>query len=130
MKFTLKFEYFLLENQISKEYHNMNPKSEIQYILSNEFKSLKPDEFMIHQDTLDKEKKEPSVKKPKKPRCFECNKKLKMTELNFKCKCEHTFCQLHLTPHSHSCSFNYLQAKRDIIKQNNPKMCVQCIEVK
>ena len=25
--------------------------------------------------------------KKKKPRCHFCNKKLKMTELNFKCKC-------------------------------------------
>ena len=35
--------------------------------------------------------KEPPKKK--KPKCFHCKKKLKMTELNFKCKCEHHFCQ-------------------------------------
>ena len=108
----------------------MESKSEIPHILSNEIKPRKLNEIMIHQDILDKEKKEIPVKKPKKPRCFECKKKLKMTELNFKCKCEHTFCQLHLNPHSHSCSFNYLQERRDLIKKNNPKMCIQCIEVK
>ena len=69
-------------------------------------------------------------KKKSKPRCHCCRKKLKMTELNFKCKCGHRFCQLHLNPHSHNCTFDYLKERQDLIKQNNPKMCVQCIEVK
>ena len=68
--------------------------------------------------------------KKKKPRCFQCTKKLKMTELNFRCKCNHTFCQLHLSPHSHKCSFDYLKERQEMIKEKNPKMCVQCIEVK
>lgn len=71
-----------------------------------------------------------TTKKPKKPRCHCCRKKLKMTELNFICKCGHTFCQLHLNPHSHKCSFDYLKERQDLIKQKNPKMCIQCIEVK
>lgn len=69
-------------------------------------------------------------KKKSKPRCHCCRKKLKMTELNFKCKCGHRFCQLHLNPHSHNCTFDYLKERQDLIKQNNPKMCIQCIEVK
>lgn len=69
-------------------------------------------------------------KKPSKPRCFHCKKKLKMTELNFKCKCNHTFCHQHLNPHSHKCSFNYLKERQEHILKNNPKMCGQCIEVK
>jgi len=76
--------------------------------------------------TVTKPKK---VTKPKE-RCFHCNKKLKMTELIFICKCTHKFCQLHLTPHSHKCSFDYLKERKDIINKNNPKMCIQCIEVK
>ena len=68
--------------------------------------------------------------KPKKPRCHCCRKKLKMTELNFICKCGHTFCQIHLNPHSHECSFDYLKERQEIIQQKNPKMCIQCIEVK
>ena len=71
-----------------------------------------------------------STKKSKKPRCFHCKKKLSLIELNFRCKCEHMFCQLHLSAHSHNCNFNYLKEKQDKVKQNNPKMCVQCIEVK
>ena len=68
--------------------------------------------------------------KPKKERCFQCKKKLKMTELNFLCKCDHKFCQFHLNPHSHKCSFDYLKERRSIINKSNPKMCVQVIEVK
>jgi AN1-type zinc finger protein 5/6 len=71
-----------------------------------------------------------STKKSKKPRCFHCKKKLTLIELNFRCKCNHVYCQVHLNPHSHNCSVNYLQDKQTKIKENNPKMCVQCIEVK
>jgi hypothetical protein len=71
-----------------------------------------------------------TVKKSKKPKCHYCNKKLKMTELSFTCKCNHTFCQFHLNPHSHKCSFNYLEQKQSEIKLKNPKMCIQTIEVK
>jgi hypothetical protein len=68
--------------------------------------------------------------KKKKPRCFYCNKKLKMTELTMNCKCSHTFCLLHLNPHSHNCTFDYLKERRELIEKNNPKMCIQSIEVK
>ena len=68
-------------------------------------------------------------KKKSKPRCHFCHKKLKMTELNFHCKCEFTFCQHHLQPHSHKCDFNYLQERRCIIKEKNPRMCIQSLEV-
>ena len=69
-------------------------------------------------------------KKSSKPRCHCCNKKLKMVELNFKCKCGHTFCQSHLNPHSHKCSFDYQSERKEMIKNTNPKMCVKVIEVK
>ena len=68
--------------------------------------------------------------KEKKPRCFHCKKKLKMTELNFICKCKHQFCHQHLNPHSHKCAFDYLKERQEQIQKNNPKICVQCIEVK
>lgn len=71
--------------------------------------------------------------KPKtksKPRCQCCRKKLKMTELNFNCKCGFTFCQLHLNPHSHKCTYDYLSERQEMLKINNPKMCVKVIEVK
>ena len=72
------------------------------------------------------------VKKPaqKKPKCFQCKKKLKMTELMFICKCDHSFCHPHLNPHSHKCQYDYLKERREAIQKNNPKMCIQSIEVK
>ena len=93
------------------------------------------DQITVDQTTDDQTKDDQTkqvtnVKKSKKPRCYCCNKKLKMTELNFRCKCNHVFCQLHLNPHSHQCTFDYLKERRDLIKQKNPKMCIQTIEVK
>lgn len=80
----------------------------------------------IPKETTD-EKVIPSKKT--KPRCHCCNKKLKMTELQFKCKCGNVYCKNHLNPHSHMCSFDYLQERREIIKDKNPQMCIQRIEV-
>ena len=76
------------------------------------------------------EPKKAEEPKKKKPRCFHCKKKLKMTELVMICKCSHTFCLIHLNPHSHNCTFDYLKERRELIEKNNPKMCIQCIEVK
>ena len=89
--------------------------------------SLKDKVEVILEEEPKKEEEEP---KKKKPRCFHCKKKLKMTELVMICKCSHTFCLLHLNPHSHNCSFDYLKERRELIEKNNPKMCIQCIEVK
>ena len=47
-----------------------------------------------------------------------------MTELSFTCKCNHTFCQFHLNPHSHKCSFNYLEQKQSEIKLKKIPKCV------
>ena len=93
-------------------------------------KVTKPPEKTNPPKEMNNSEKVKDPKKPKKERCFHCNKKLKMTELNFTCKCNHKFCQLHLNPHSHQCSFDYLKERRDMINKNNPKMCVQMIEVK
>jgi hypothetical protein len=70
------------------------------------------------------------MKKSKKPRCFHCKKKLTLIELNFRCKCDNVYCQVHLNPHSHNCQVDYVQERQNKIKENNPKMCIQCIEVK
>ena len=57
-------------------------------------------------------------KKSSKPRCYHCNKKLKM--IHFTCKCNNTFCILHQNPHSHNCSFNNKKLCQETIKNNNP----------
>ena len=72
---------------------------------------------MDNKDVSEKNKDNPEKKviatepKKKKPRCHFCSKKLKMTELNFKCKCGPNFCLQHVSPHSHNCSYNYLKDK-------------------
>ena len=78
---------------------------------------------------MDKEGPTKDTKTPK-PKCFYCKKKLRMTELNFICKCKHSFCHQHLNPHSHKCTFDYLKERQKQIQKHNPKMCQQSIEVK
>ena len=58
-------------------------------------------------------------KKLSKPKCYHCNKKLKM--INFTCRCNHTFCIIHQYPHSHNCSFNNKKSCQETIKLNNPQ---------
>jgi len=67
----------------------------------------------------DKSKKSNQEKKSNKPRCYHCNKKLKM--MQFTCKCNHTFCVIHQNPHSHNCSFNNKKICQEAIKLNNPQ---------
>lgn len=45
----------------------------------------------------------------KKKRCpvSECNKRLKITDFDFKCKCKEYHCRLHRAPPSHNCDFDY-----------------------
>lgn len=38
-------------------------------------------------------------------RCDYCNKKLKI--INFKCRCNKTFCKKCFHPEDHKCTFNY-----------------------
>ena len=86
-------------------------------------------EKTINEDVPEKKEVNPEKKiKKKKHRCSFCNKKLGL--LGFACDCKGVFCPLHHSAHSHNCNFNYLKEKQDKIKQNNPKMCVQCIDVK
>ena len=71
---------------------------------------------------------ETTIKKKSKPKCFHCKKKLKLTELDLKCKCKNTYCNKHLKPHTHKCTFDYVKEKQDNIRKNNPKMCDKKID--
>lgn len=44
---------------------------------------------------------------PQKPRCpvEGCNKKL--TLVDFKCKCQNTYCAKHRVPDTHACSYDF-----------------------
>ena len=61
-----------------------------------------------------------SSKKKKKNRCqFEgCNKKLTIT--SFECSCAKRFCPIHRLPESHNCTFDYVKAGQEKIRENNP----------
>ena len=39
-------------------------------------------------------------------RCLICNKK---NIMNLKCRCDHFFCQKHLLPEIHGCSYDYTE---------------------
>ena len=58
------------------------------------------------------------TQKKKKQRCYYCHKKLSM--INFTCKCNHVFCIIHKSPHTHKCPINYKTTKQNNIKKNNP----------
>jgi hypothetical protein len=54
-----------------------------------------------------------------KTRCFQCNKKLKLTN-QFDCKCLAFFCKEHKYPNTHKCSYDYKTEVREKLKLNNP----------
>jgi hypothetical protein len=50
-------------------------------------------------------------------RCEKCNKKLGIME--YKCKCGKLFCITHLHAEEHSCTFNYKEEGKEILKKRN-----------
>tara|TARA_Y100000590_G_C15708901_1_gene1009626 strand:+ start:2429 stop:2683 length:255 start_codon:yes stop_codon:yes gene_type:complete len=76
-------------------------------------------------DTLKENKNDPlknETKKTKIPKkkCYECKCKLKL--IVFTCKCGHIFCQKHLGAHSHNCTYDYKNEKKEKIEKENPKL--------
>ena len=72
-------------------------------------------------DNLNEKKKDNlNEKKKKKLRCACCNTKLGL--IYFTCKCGNKYCQKHLNPHSHNCSFNNKESCKKQIEKNNPQM--------
>jgi len=59
-------------------------------------------------------------KRKKKQRCENCRVKLGL--FTFTCKCGMILCQTHLSPHNHTCSFDYMKEKKELIEKNNPKL--------
>ena len=67
----------------------------------------------IKNDSIKNNNRKP---KSKSKRCFldNCNKKIKLTDIE--CKCEHTFCTLHRLPEQHLCSFDWNTYGKNILK--------------
>ena len=71
-------------------------------------------------DLNKQENKKKEEKKKKKLRCACCNTKLGL--IYFTCKCGNKYCQKHLNPHSHNCTFNNKESCQKQIEKNNPQM--------
>lgn len=56
--------------------------------------------------------------KPKKNRCFTCNKKVGLT--GFDCRCGNVFCCLHRYSDVHNCTFDYKADAAEKIRKENP----------
>ncbi|VAI37825.1 unnamed protein product [Triticum turgidum subsp. durum] len=61
---------------------------------------------------------EEEAPKPPSNRCLSCRKKVGLT--GFKCRCGDTFCSMHRYADAHDCKFDYKQAGREQIAQQNP----------
>jgi len=73
------------------------------------------------------EKNKTNTLQKKKNKCQFCKKKLGM--ISFTCKCGFCFCQTHLNPHSHNCTFDYKNEKKCKIIKENPKMNSKFIKI-
>lgn len=60
------------------------------------------------------------TKKSKKPRCPVCRVKLSLIDQSCPCRCESVFCQKHILPENHECTFDYKEHGRNVIKKLNP----------
>jgi len=83
-----------------------------------------PKEKEKEKEDYDKDKKDKDkveVKKPKKPRCAQCRKKVHL--ISFTCKCGKTLCMSHQSAHNHSCPYDYQRDRRIHIERTNPKVC-------
>jgi AN1-type zinc finger protein 5/6 len=61
-----------------------------------------------------------------KDKCIVCNKKVGL--LPYICKCGNTTCAFHRWP-NHECCFDYRQAHKDLLQQQNPKIAPSKINV-
>jgi hypothetical protein len=89
---------------------------------------------LLKQPMTQSEKEIPPVtpnqpKKPKKPRCPHKECRTKIGLISFTCKCGKTFCVAHQSPHSHDCSYDHGQDKRNDIQTKNPSVIPQKLVV-
>lgn len=81
-------------------------------------KNLSPTRLKEHNFSKIPKKKEKKKKDKKKKRCSMsgCNKKLKLSDMN--CKCKKRFCSLHRLPETHECSWNHKSNEEMMIYKN------------
>ena len=60
-------------------------------------------------------------KKNSSTRCQICSHKLSfILSLTNQCACDRLFCNIHLAPEKHQCTFDHRQKFQEILKRNNP----------
>jgi len=87
---------------------------------------LSVEEEPVEEESVE-EKPVEEKKRKKKKRCEHCRGKLGL--FTFTCKCGMILCQTHLSPHNHTCSFDYMKEKKDLIERNNPKLGEKFIRI-
>ena len=58
-------------------------------------------------------------------KCDKCHKK---SHIIIKCRCGESHCLSHKYPDIHNCTFDYIQAFRERIAKNNPKIEAEKIQ--
>lgn len=72
------------------------------------------------------EQKMEKIKKPKKKRCFQCNKKVGFMEL--KCKCsDNIYCSNCIQSEQHNCTFNYKEESKNKLMKSLVKVAPEKI---
>jgi len=60
----------------------------------------------------------PTSKKPTRPRCAKCGKRLALTE-QYECRCGLKYCTRHRYAEEHSCQFDYQKEQQQKLRQTN-----------
>lgn len=55
--------------------------------------------------------------------CIVCNKKVKISAVQ--CKCKQPLCKLHVSEASHTCSFDYKKHGKELLTFTNPKITAE-----
>ena len=113
------------------EYDNELKSAEKLSVEEKPVEKLSVEEKPVEEESVEEESVEEKPveekKRKKKKRCEHCRGKLGL--FTFTCKCGMILCQTHLSPHNHTCSFDYMKEKKDLIERNNPKLGEKFIRI-
>lgn len=72
------------------------------------------------------EEPQPAVVQKDRTRCYKCNARLKLTDMD--CSCGLRFCSKHRYSDRHDCTFDYQQQQRERLKKGIPKVAPRNIK--
>lgn len=76
--------------------------------------------IQLNELSVSNEKSDKTKPKKKKKKCSFCKNKL--TLINFKCRCEKTFCLSCKNPETHNCTYNYVNHSKKLLENNLVKV--------